>query len=123
MTTDPVCGMTVDPAKARGGSFEHAGTTYYFCSPGCRTKFAADPDGWLKSGPKGMGAPTTQNVQLTTRKSATPARPADAGPKDQTREHGTPDGPRTLDPGHGTQWTCPMHPEIVRPGPGDCPIC
>ncbi|SFU64931.1 copper-transporting P-type ATPase [Nitrosospira multiformis] len=21
------------------------------------------------------------------------------------------------------QWTCPMHPEIVREGPGDCPIC
>ena len=20
-------------------------------------------------------------------------------------------------------WTCPMHPEIVRPGPGSCPIC
>jgi len=23
----------------------------------------------------------------------------------------------------GTQWTCPMHPEIVRNGPGSCPIC
>ncbi len=23
----------------------------------------------------------------------------------------------------GRQWTCPMHPEIVRDGPGDCPIC
>lgn len=23
----------------------------------------------------------------------------------------------------GAQWTCPMHPEIVRDGPGDCPIC
>src|SRR3546814_3841576 len=23
----------------------------------------------------------------------------------------------------GTQWTCPMHPEIVRDGPGSCPIC
>jgi Cu+-exporting ATPase len=21
------------------------------------------------------------------------------------------------------EWTCPMHPEIVRPGPGSCPIC
>src|ERR1051325_10392516 len=21
------------------------------------------------------------------------------------------------------QWTCPMHPEIVRDGPGSCPIC
>jgi Cu+-exporting ATPase len=23
----------------------------------------------------------------------------------------------------GTLWTCPMHPEIVRPEPGSCPIC
>jgi len=81
MTIDPVCGMTVDPAKARGGSFEHAGTTYYFCSPGCRTKFAADPDGWLKTGPKGMGASTTHNLQLTTRNSRTKAGPANPGPR------------------------------------------
>ncbi len=23
----------------------------------------------------------------------------------------------------GTEWTCPMHPEILRDGPGACPIC
>src|ERR1700730_7031349 len=23
----------------------------------------------------------------------------------------------------GVQWTCPMHPQIVRDGPGSCPIC
>jgi len=23
----------------------------------------------------------------------------------------------------GTQYTCPMHPEIVQEGPGDCPVC
>ncbi len=23
----------------------------------------------------------------------------------------------------GSKWTCPMHPEIVRDGPGSCPIC
>ena len=23
----------------------------------------------------------------------------------------------------GTKWTCPMHPEVVRDGPGACPIC
>lgn len=26
-------------------------------------------------------------------------------------------------PTAGTQWTCPMHPEIVRDASGDCPIC
>src|SRR5215217_3895887 len=23
----------------------------------------------------------------------------------------------------GAQWACPMHPEILRDSPGDCPIC
>src|SRR5436190_404790 len=26
-------------------------------------------------------------------------------------------------PSAATKWTCPMHPEIVRDGPGSCPIC
>ncbi|HWQ32485.1 MAG TPA: heavy metal translocating P-type ATPase [Blastocatellia bacterium] len=44
--TDPVCGMTVDPATAKW-SYEHAGTHYYFCSPVCREKFSADPAKYL----------------------------------------------------------------------------
>jgi P-type Cu+ transporter len=43
---DPVCGMTVDPATSKH-RFDHAGTTYHFCSAGCRTKFAADPAKYL----------------------------------------------------------------------------
>ena len=27
------------------------------------------------------------------------------------------------EPMEGVQWTCPMHPEIVRDAPGSCPIC
>jgi YHS domain-containing protein len=41
---DPVCGMSVDPSAARGGSYEHAGITHFFCSAGCREKFAASPE-------------------------------------------------------------------------------
>src|SRR5690606_9472130 len=26
-------------------------------------------------------------------------------------------------PGAAVEYTCPMHPEIVRSGPGSCPIC
>ena len=52
LATDPVCGMKVDPRSARGGSFAHGGTTYFFCSPGCRERFAKDPDHWLKAGPR-----------------------------------------------------------------------
>ena len=42
MATDPVCGMTVDPATARRTS-EYQGTTFYFCSPGCKKAFDGDP--------------------------------------------------------------------------------
>ena len=43
---DPVCGMTVDPHTAKHRT-EHRGHTYYFCSAGCRTKFADDPQKYL----------------------------------------------------------------------------
>ena len=34
------------------------------------------------------------------------------------------DAPRPAEPvPDGAIWTCPMHPEIVKDGPGDCPIC
>jgi heavy metal translocating P-type ATPase len=29
----------------------------------------------------------------------------------------------TVETEKATEWTCPMHPEIRRPGPGACPIC
>jgi YHS domain-containing protein len=35
--TDPVCGMTVDRAKARTSVRD--GVTYYFCGEGCRQTF------------------------------------------------------------------------------------
>jgi P-type Cu+ transporter len=39
---DPVCGMTVDPAKSpHRHDYRHE--TFHFCSAGCRSKFAADP--------------------------------------------------------------------------------
>ncbi|HEX6083876.1 MAG TPA: YHS domain-containing protein [Thermoanaerobaculia bacterium] len=40
--TDPVCGMTIDPATAVGTS-SYDGTTWHFCSRGCETKFDAAP--------------------------------------------------------------------------------
>ncbi|TAK48825.1 MAG: heavy metal translocating P-type ATPase [Betaproteobacteria bacterium] len=53
--TDPVCGMTVDPATA--ASLEHGGQTYHFCSPHCVKAFKADPAKYLaKSVPKTAAA-------------------------------------------------------------------
>jgi Cu+-exporting ATPase len=43
---DPVCGMTVDPHTAKH-RHTHKGRPYYFCSAGCRTKFAAAPEKYL----------------------------------------------------------------------------
>jgi P-type Cu+ transporter len=77
---DPVCGMKVKPDSPHHAV--HDGTEYGFCSAGCRTKFVADPDRYLK--------PTDAL-----------AEPAPAG----------------------SQYTCPMHPQIVRDAPGSCPIC
>src|SRR5262245_37095258 len=39
---DPVCGMTIDPARAKGTS-QYQGQTYYFCSSRCKAGFDGDP--------------------------------------------------------------------------------
>jgi Cu+-exporting ATPase len=83
MVRDTVCGMVVDPAMSKH-RVERDGSSYYFCSAGCRTKFIADPARYPRS------APT--------------------------------DAPRSaMKP--GVIYTCPMHPQIRQPKPGNCPIC
>ena len=52
--TDPVCGMTVDPARAAGHR-DYKGQTYYFCGLGCLKRFTADPEKFLT--PKVVIAP------------------------------------------------------------------
>ena len=44
---DPICGMQIEESKAAGQS-EYEGKTYYFCSPGCKAKFDADPSEYIK---------------------------------------------------------------------------
>jgi Cu+-exporting ATPase len=54
-TTDPVCGMTVDPATAP----EHRGAgadAVYFCSAGCAAAFDADPGQHAGAGASAPGA-------------------------------------------------------------------
>ena len=98
MERDPVCGMMVDPDHA-AATIDHAGKTYFFCSAGCAGKFGTDPEKYL-------AAP-----QL-----AQPARQADLVQFDDIR----PVPSHTAD---SVEYTCPMHPQIVRPGPGSCPVC
>jgi P-type Cu+ transporter len=100
---DPVCGMSVDPANARWTA-ERDGKTWYFCSQSCRDKFVADPaayedaDRFAFKPPMGHGQ-------------------AAAGHDHPGHDHAGAAAPK------GTKWTCPMHPEIVRDGPGACPLC
>jgi Cu+-exporting ATPase len=81
VATDPVCGMSVDPATTPHIA-AHGGKHHYFCSAGCLAKFEADPDRYAAKG-----------------------------------------APVAIDTTEGGIWTCPMHPEIQRAGPGSCPIC
>jgi Cu+-exporting ATPase len=54
MAIDPVCGMTVEESRA-AATAQHHGKTYYFCAPGCKRTFEADPDRILREKPRGMG--------------------------------------------------------------------
>jgi P-type Cu+ transporter len=46
MAKDPVCGMEVDPQTAQHTA-EHEGQTYYFCAPGCKRAFEANPKQYI----------------------------------------------------------------------------
>jgi len=60
---DPVCGMRVDWEKT-GHRQSYQDRIYYFCSAGCREKFAADPVTYL--GPKtGTPAPVPEGAVYT----------------------------------------------------------
>ena len=48
IATDLVCGMMVDPHAGKPMQ-QFGGHTYYFCSEGCRIKFAKDPERYLDS--------------------------------------------------------------------------
>jgi len=55
MAIDPACGVEVDPTNP-GAATTHQGTTYVFCSEGCREHFEANPDQYVDS--------TTESVEL-----------------------------------------------------------
>lgn len=48
MTTDPVCGMTVDEKKSEFNT-QFAGKKYSFCSENCKREFDADPDEFVET--------------------------------------------------------------------------
>jgi len=117
--TDPVCGMTIDPADA-AGQFDYNGRTYYFCNPTCLERFTADPERFVES----ERAPEAPAADALERDYTCPMDP-------EVRQKGPGACPKCgmalepvdVAPATKTEWTCPMHPEIVRSEPGACPIC
>src|SRR5690349_6627095 len=53
---DPVCGMKVNVATSKH-RHDYNGKTFHFCSSGCRTKFAADPENYLQPKVEAPSAP------------------------------------------------------------------
>ena len=60
---DPVCGMTVKPTSPH--VHEHAGTEYHFCSAGCCTKFAGNPERYLQAKTGEAAKPAIPGMQYT----------------------------------------------------------
>ena len=48
-TSDPVCGMQVDPDAAI--AVEYAGEIYHFCESVCADTFRDEPDRWIPRAP------------------------------------------------------------------------
>jgi len=100
---DPVCGMNVSEKSPH--RLTHEGSDFFFCGAGCKSKFAANPALYAKplekAEHKDQGACCGDHAEHGHGGYQANDAPVDAASK----------------------WTCPMHPEIVRDGPGSCPIC
>ena len=114
--------MQVAPGEAAGGSAEHGGQTFWFCNPGCRRKFVANPARYLTE--ESAHAPRS----ITAAASALHTCPMHP----EIRQQGPGSCPKcgmalepvaVAPPATRTEYVCPMHPQIVRSEPGSCPIC
>ncbi|WP_256749093.1 heavy metal translocating P-type ATPase [Mesorhizobium sp. Mes31] len=123
---DPVCGMTVDPAAGKPTS-EHGGHLYHFCSERCRSKFEAEPEGFLTATDPVCGMLVDRaTAKHFVRHEGQGFYFCSAGCKakfEAEPQKYLGDRPAPQPMPKGTQYTCPMHPEIIRDKPGSCPIC
>ena len=123
---DPICGMEVSPSSGKP-EFEYLGRRYHFCCEGCRNKFEASPEDYIEAKDPVCGMTVQRDVaRYMTRHDGVrfyfcsegcKAR-FEASPEDYLGERSEPEPAP-----EGTLYTCPMHLEIVRDAPGDCPIC
>ncbi|MGB9711451.1 MAG: YHS domain-containing protein, partial [Thermodesulfovibrio sp.] len=109
---DPVCKMLIEDKDAAETSI-YKGITYYFCSKHCKEKFDKNPEIYLTE------EPSTSLTKEITLKSSIHREDHKHCPKcGHASKPITPAGSQAK-----VEWTCPMHPEIIRDAPGICPIC
>ena len=130
MTTDPICGMTVDEATSL--RTERDGQTFYFCSDHCRQKFLSAPaSATHEEKPPGSSQPPPAHEpgdRSTARSSAQYFCPMCPGvesdqPGDCPKCGMALERNPAWKPPQKTIYTCPMHPEVQQDHPGDCPTC
>jgi Cu+-exporting ATPase len=118
--------MTVDPDAGKP-NVEQDGHVYHFCHDGCRAKFVADPEAYISSTDPVCGMSVDRATSAHTMRhdgerfyfcSARCVEKFEDAPGDWLGDRAAPE-PMP----EGTLYTCPMDPEIVQEGMGDCPIC
>ncbi|UIJ71205.1 cadmium-translocating P-type ATPase [Aurantimonas sp. HBX-1] len=118
--------MTVAPGAGKPHA-EHAGRVFHFCSDGCRGKFEAKPEDYLTARDPvcGMQVDRASARYMTKHQGERFYFCSDGCQKrfEAAPDEYLGDRPAPAPAPAGTQYTCPMHPEIVRDAPGDCPIC
>ncbi len=139
---DPVCGMAVDPARAKATT-QHNGNVYYFCCDGCANKFRLAPEQYLnrtaydaQAHSSGMVQLGAANVRLQPMAPATPASPSSSAPiapshDPKSASHHPADVPVQPGPKRVGKplkdlkrtYVCPMDAEIREHRPGACPKC
>ncbi|MCC6075279.1 heavy metal translocating P-type ATPase [Pseudomonas sp. GCM10022188] len=105
---DPVCGMTVDSDSPHHIAYQ--GQHFHFCSQHCLDRFQREPQRYLPAAPAQPAAPSGHHGHAghtAHAAAAAPVQPADSTPAGNA----------------GTEYTCPMHPEVRQIGPGTCPKC
>ncbi len=146
---DPICGMTVSPETA-AGQFEYEGAKYYFCSVGCLEKFKSQNHSKGDLVQIGSNKEVVQHGEMTATPLGTEIDPVcgmTVNPETAAGQYDF-DGKAYYfcstgcltkfknDPGSflkpkekaadlptDVEYTCPMHPQISKIGPGSCPIC
>jgi heavy metal translocating P-type ATPase len=108
---DPVCGMEVKADTPH--RLTHEDEQVLFCSAGCKAKFAADPAKYM--------SPAVEEAHSCCGPAARDNEEASYHAHGHSSHGAAPVAPASVPA--GSKWTCPMHPEIVRGGPGSCPIC